>query len=305
MIEKRSRILLLALTALVLFTFTSCASQNEYIIRADDTVPVGGQEDEIAANQLDPFEGLTVTFDGISPYCTISWNDSKCSAEVQQYVDYSLSPDIITTEGTFAAGDSVTVYASLRETETGAAEYMLTQTEKTYQVQEVPEYITEITADMDLEPFKQAAADYLASITAWSVGDGDPMGAGGSFLSKAEPISYDSYFSALKLNSQAKFSNGADYFNKISMTYSIEIEHTAGFWGDEVEKKTQYFAIEAKNIVRYPDGRLGWGTQDPASLDFEHQIDGTNLESLVNKNIISIKSDYNVSTITDQLTVGD
>lgn len=299
--RKGFQISLMALVALLLFAFASCSAKNEYIIPADDTIPPEEIE-KSAAEQLNPFEGLSVTFDGISPYCTISLNTTGCSDVVQQYVDFSLSSDSITTEGTFASGESVTVYATLREPETGGVVYALSQTEETYQVQDVPKYITEITEDMDLTSFKQAVDDYLASITAWSVGDHNPMGAGGSFLSKGEPVAYDSYFSALKMNSYSKLANGIDYFNKISLTYSIEIEQEGGFWGDELEKKTQYFTIDAKNIIQYPDGHLGWGTQDPVAMDFEYQIDSANLDSLVNKNVISLKSDYNVSTITEILS---
>ncbi|MFR8010432.1 MAG: hypothetical protein ACLU8W_01530 [Clostridia bacterium] len=299
--KKGLRISFMALAALTLLTFASCTSNNEYIIPADDTVPPEEIDGENIAEQLNPFEGLSVTFDGISPYCTISLNTSGCSDAVEKYVDFSLSPDSVTTEGNFAAGESVTVYATLREPETGGAAYALSESEKTYLVQDVPEYITEITGDMDLSILKQAANDYLASITAWSVGDYEPMDAPGDFQSKGETVAHDSYFCALKANAYNKFSNEVGYFNKISLTYSIDLEIAAGFWGDELQQKTQYFTIDAKNIIRYPDGSLGWGTQDPATMDFEYQTDSTNLESLINKNIVSLKSDYNVSTVTEIL----
>ena len=74
---------------------------------------------------------------------------------------------------------------------------------------------------------------------------------------------------------------------------------TAKYHDDPEETFNRYFTIIAKNIVQYPDGTIGWGKDDPADLSFEHNIDCTNIDSLINANITSNKDDYNVTEISN------
>lgn len=38
--------------------------------------------------KLDPFDGLEVQFDGISPYANYTFNNSRCDMKIQQFVEY-------------------------------------------------------------------------------------------------------------------------------------------------------------------------------------------------------------------------
>ena len=98
---------------------------------------------------VSPFDGLVVEFDGVSPYCTISFNNSQCTEEIQQSVQYSLEADYVTTERYFKAGESVTVYAILNNFY-GETDIELSDTQRQYTVGGVAEYITELSSDMDL-----------------------------------------------------------------------------------------------------------------------------------------------------------
>ena len=173
----------------------------------------------------------------------------------------------------------------------------LTETSKTYKVSDVPQYITEITSDMDLTQFKKQANDYLESITAFKVGDYLYDWDCVPYKSNDTPNKNNTYFSVLKLNKYSKFSNELDCFNSINITYSIKM--TAKYHDDPEETFNRYFTIIAKNIVQYPDGTIGWGKDDPADLSFEHNIDCTNIDSLINANITSNKDDYNVTEISN------
>lgn len=246
---------------------------------------------------LDPFEGLIVEFDGISPYCTISFNNSRCSEAVQRNVEYSLENNGIHTEEKLAINESVTVYAILRGQDADNPEFYLTSTEKEYKVENVPEYITEVTDDMDLSQLKAEAKDYFDSITAFTTGS-SAMGVS-SYYSHTLPLLESVYFSALKLNSFNKFNGDYDCFNKINIFYSTTITSKNNFFGSDDGDYNRYFTICAKNIVRYPDGTIGWGKDDPKSLSFDNNVNGDNMESLVNSNITSIKTDYNVTEITN------
>lgn len=298
------------LIVLCMLLISGCTHKNQYVIDARDRKEeaTGTGEDTNNANAIDPFEGLVVDFDGISPFCTVSFNNSRCSEAVQTNVVYSLSPDKTTTEGYFSIGDEVTVYASLRNQYDDTQEYSLSDTSKKYKISDVPQYITEITQDMDLTNFKKEAQDYLESITAFKTGEaiGDWIGIGdqstniwGHYKSSKAPVQDKIYFSALKKSSYSQYPSEKNYFNRIDITYSIAIKGEEESLNEKYQNR--YFTIIAKNIVQYPDGTIGWGKSNPADLDFEHNIDWTNMESLINVNITANKADYNVTDISEHL----
>lgn len=310
--KKGIRIISSLLLAAVLVSTCACSSDNKYVkdergekveTNANKS-PVTNQESNDTENPvlqgkvIDPFEGLIVEFDGISPYCTISFNNAKCSADVQQYVEYSIEADKVTTTGKqFKTNENVTVYASLKKQNKNDANFSLAKTQQNYKVENVPEYITEITNDMDLSKLKSEAKDYFDSITAFTA-RGVALGLG-EYISHT-PIQFeDSYFSVMKLNSYSKFKNGFDCFNKIDIMYSTTITTgNALLWkGNREGDHNRYFTVCAKNIVRYPDGTIGWGKDDPNTLSFEYNVNGENLQSLTNSNITSIKTDFNVTKI--------
>ena len=298
--KKTLKTLSVLLIILCIFNLYGCASENEYIINErsnnnSDLSDSGADSD--GKISLDPFEGLVVDFDGVSPFCTVSFNNSRCAEDVQLNVEYSTSPDTVTTDGTFSIGEDVTIYALLKNQYDDTQEYSLTETSKTYKVSDVPQYITEITSDMDLTQFKKQANDYLESITAFKVGDYLYDWDCVPYKSNDTPNKNNTYFSVLKLNKYSKFSNELDCFNSINITYSIKM--TAKYHDDPEETFNRYFTIIAKNIVQYPDGTIGWGKDDPADLSFEHNIDCTNIDSLINANITSNKDDYNVTEISN------
>lgn len=246
---------------------------------------------------IDPFEGLSVSFDGVSPFCTVSINNSKCTDDAQQNVIYSLSPDTITTEGYFGINDNLTVYASIRNNADDDINYILSEEQKTYTVNNVPHYLTEINEDTDLTQFTSELNDYLASITAFKVGEYPDGWFDGwwkpGFKASKDLEQESSYFSILKKSSYDKYPNETDYVNKINITFSISMMSDK----DENWQK-RYFTICAKNIIQYPDGTIGWGKDDPKDLNFEHNIDWNNMESLINSNITSTKDNYNVTDIS-------
>lgn len=246
---------------------------------------------------IDPFEGLSVSFDGVSPFCTVSINNSKCSENAQQNVVYSLSPDMITTEGYFGINDDVTVYASIRNNVNDDTNYTLSEEQKTYTVKNVPHYLTEIDENTDLTQFKSELNDYLASITAFKVGEYPDGWFDGwwkpGFKASKDFEQESSYFSVLKKSSYDKYPNETDYVNKINITFSMSMMSDK----DESWQK-RYFTIYAKNVIQYPDGTIGWGKDDPKDLNFEHNIDWNNMESLINSNITSTKDNYNVTDIS-------
>lgn len=311
----KKRIFALALAVAMLLGLAACG-EKEYdnlILSLDESSQneQGGSNAESlenaapAAAQIDPFEGLTVTFEGISPFCTVIINNANCSDLAQEMVEYSVSPDTVTTEGQFALGESVTIYASLRSSSGYTSEtqptYALTQTEKAWKVENVPEYLTSIPEELDLSDFLQEGQDYLTSITAWTQND-RPFEVGENGLFKFKSFSdlnlESAYFSSMKKSAYSKYQNNLEYFNCIVLNYSIRI--TAARKNKE-STEVRHIAVLAKNIVRYPDGSLGWGIDDPAALDFEYDWNATGQKDLIAKHITAARADYNVTEITARI----
>lgn len=315
----KKRIFALALAVAMLLGLAACG-EKEYdnlILSLDESSQneQGGSNAESlenaapAAAQIDPFEGLTVTFEGISPFCTVIINNANCSDLAQEMVEYSVSPDTVTTEGQFALGESVTIYASLRSSSGYTNEtqptYALTQTEKAWKVENVPEYLTSIPEELDLSDFLQEEQDYLTSITAWTQNDKAPFGVGGDnfwggikFKSFSDLNLESAYFSSMKKSAYSKYQNDLEYFNCIDLNYSIRITVA----NDNKEStEVRHIAVFAKNIVRYPDGSLGWGIDDPAALDFEYDWNATGQKDLIAKHITAARADYNVTEITARI----
>ena len=311
----KKRIFALALAVAMLLGLAACG-EKEYdnlILSLDESSQneQGGSNAESlenaapAAAQIDPFEGLTVTFEGISPFCTVIINNANCSDLAQEMVEYSVSPDTVTTEGQFALGESVTIYASLRSSSGYTSEtqptYALTQTEKAWKVENVPEYLTSIPEELDLSDFLQEEQDYLTSITAWTQND-RPFEVGENGLFKFKSFSdlnlESAYFSSMKKSAYSKYQNDLEYFNCIVLNYSIRI--TAARKNKE-STEVRNIAVLAKNIVRYPDGSLGWGIDDPAALDFEYDWNATGQKDLIAKHITAARADYNVTEITARI----
>ena len=309
---NKSKRLLVPLICLALFAglFTACDT-NAYIIdspqenRSEDRG--GNQED--SAPGVDPFEGLVVEFDGVSPYCTISFNNAGCSQQVQERVSYSLEPDSMVTDGSFEIGDTVTVYALQQNAgygdssdSDGSEMLVLSRTSRDYTVENVPRYLTELTADMDLTQLKSEISDMVSAITAfqtggilneWSIGNSFVHLPKNSYKSSTAPVMQECYFSVLKMNTYGKFKNDTDNFNRLNINYSIEITNQEG------ETFLRYFTVIVKNLVLDTDGTIGWGKENPALLDMEYAIEANNMESLVNNQVTSLKGDYNVTLVNE------
>ncbi len=291
---------LFLISALIVTCFAACSSKRDRVIISSDSSFGSENIDkdksgttEAPINAIDPFKNLAVDFDGVSPYCTVSFNNSKCSEAVQTNVVYSLESDKIVTDKTYKIGDTVTVYASLRNSYNSEEQYAIYPTSKEYKVENVPEYLTDLTAETDLTKFKTELVDNIAAFTAWSP-DNRPFDTWGAGYQSHDSLTQnDVYFSALKINAYPKFNErNVDSFNRIDIIYSVKINH------NNDNSETYYFTLQFKNVVKYPDGSIGWGENDPASLDFQYAWK-KNQNDLINENLISKKADFNVTKVTE------
>jgi len=261
--------------------------------REGKTVEYTRSEDySIFFSDKEPFKGLKVVFNGISPFCTVSVNTAGCNEEVQQNFEYSLSANKIDMDGVFEIDDEFTMYAFLQyesflKTAYGQEPgFKLVPSQKNYVVKGVPRYITEVTSGTNLAKFKSEAADYLTSLGEWEEEDAEEKE---DFFTLQ-----DCYFGVLNSDGYDQFSKDRP-FNAIYMLYSINSEAANRYNG------LSYFLVIAENVVLYPDGKIGWGPEDPASLKFDHDKNKTGIEDLIAQRVTITEEYHNVTVVTDLL----
>ena len=189
--------------------------------------------------QVDPFDDLTVTFDGFAPNATLNMSSSDGSLEFTADKESGLSN-----------GDTVTItakpYGSM-----SAEEYAqtygkeLTETEKTYTVEGLSAYavaVDEIPQDMQDKMLKQADDSIQASCASWSEGNS---------LKEARFLGY--YF----LTSKPDFAQSP--YNELYCVYQITANMTGLKRGGDGEtqetgEETYYTFYRYSDIMLLEDG---------------------------------------------------
>ena len=237
---------------------------------------------------IDPFKGLNIIVTGISPYCQVSINNQDCSEEAQRFVNYT------TDKNYYANGDEVLIFATLSEY-TGAIEYELSEKETKYTVNNQPEYITSIDG-LDISNIKTELDDFVASNIADAIKHGnegwmysDILGASVySELRNVEGLKFEEmYFLCKKLQ---KYNDLNMYFNYLTFTYS-------GAYSGKFGSGNFYSCVSAVNIVKYPDGKLKWGTNTLDDCDFIAEGATNGMDYSISSYITVKRSDYNITTI--------
>ena len=240
--------------------------------------------------RLNPFHNIQFVVSGISPYCTVTVNNSNCSANVQQYVEYELDKDY------YANGEKVVVKATVNYR--GKDKFILTSDQYSeYTVTNQPEYVTSLQ-NVDLTGLRAELADYIAAGKAKISADPYDLFTlyyranvdGRDFVSVTSMTNVKTAFSTLKANKYSDFRLGSKCFNRVSFVYKTDYT-TKG----DIGKGTAWFNISAENVVRYPDGRIEWGTKTIGARDFvcEHSTQGE--EACVNATIMLNASNYNIA----------
>ncbi len=105
-----------------------------YVLSCDtkDFIVAGAPE----GKSIDPFEGLVLEYDGISPNAKVSFNTSACDDFVKNNVNFKASSNY------YANGDKVNVTISYSESKASENGIVFVQEEKSFDVSGVPQYLT-------------------------------------------------------------------------------------------------------------------------------------------------------------------
>lgn len=239
------------------------------------------------AKRIDPFEGLTFTATGISPYCSISLNNVACSSDVQKYVSYTLD------KKTYANGDAIKVTATLAKN-TDGVDYLLTATEKEYALSDMPEYITSIEG-LDLTNLKAELADYITAKSAeLETRDGysyiSVFSFSGHYYSVRNVVLEQTnlYIQSLKTT---QWNDNGKTFNRLTFVYKTSFQSE---WKGDVVLGT---CISCANVVKYPDGTIKWGEKSPEDFDFIAESTDRGVEAAISSFITIHASDYNITEL--------
>lgn len=302
--------LFLVMIATLLLTQTSCSSTvedthngNNYeetttttFEEQDSIEPINHNEEQTKLQddikspdgatvvKLDPFEGLEVQFDGISPYLNYNINNSKCDPKIQQYVTYEVEE-----YDNLSNGDSLKVKAVLNCSDPTQIDFELSVDEREYEVTGMPEYVTDFSK-VDTTSLDSEIQQYMDSHYMYSSHDGDVLEQGktyGQYWSgdglmgirlekplenfvfdhfiRSELITH--YQAVLKANYIGDCTVDSDagnlsekntfnyYFVKYENKYAVkETSNTGDVVSDQKPVITVYIRI--KNVISYPDGTL-------------------------------------------------
>ncbi len=283
-----------------------------------ETVSDESVEPENNVPKINPFEGLEVQFDGVSPYVNISINNSKCEPRVQQYVTFKAEE-----KENFANGDKVKITAEYNVSDLTSIDFEIGVWEQEYEIGGMPEYVTDFskidTSTLDTEIQQYMDSHYMFEEHSKNVMENGSLH-GKTYHGHIMGIILDTTFNEYcfgddrniffdhfvssdivhryQLIAKQNFFNDMDvknyYYVEYINRYAIRDHHDdKGTY--EYDEAPQYETgiavfIPIKNVIVYPDGTLKY------DLDIDHSGDISDETAYFN--CISSKGDkYNINEI--------
>ena len=279
---------------LLLFLLTSCGKSKQSGItvkrgsdfsQGKETVANASSPD-LTKTVLDPFDGIRFETAGISPKCTVSINNQNCSVDVQEKVTYSLDKKY------YANGETAIITAQLSGYNDNQ-KYSLSSETTQWTIENQPEYIMS-PDDIDLSQIKPELDDFVKSTIAkethadirWSL-----LGASVTGADEVKDLrAGDTYFLGLKLQKEVEDNS---YYNYLTFTYS-------GKYISEQEVGNFYTCISAVNLIKYPDGKIKWGSESTDGFDFITDGSTKGMEDCIDKTIIIHSDNYNITKLEEK-----
>ena len=238
--------------------------------------------------EIDPFDGLVLNYSGISPFCTVNFNNAGCNKEAQKYVSYSLEKE------RFANGESVIVHATIAENITKETGYVISKGKESFEYLcgNMPYYLESLEG-IDLTLLESELQDVLKSAISFKSKQ-ELFGIDADSFCKKYDSNYQHFHDPAFVDVSDLQSNEAflltikeskkDEFLKgdIKIYNSLRIVSTCcAETKDKYDRKFTgnfYLCFNIENIIVYPDGTLKWGvdkeyqfTYRSATLDSLHQ----------------------------------
>ncbi len=268
------------------------------------------EEEPVRAQGEDPFKGLEVQFDGISPYGNVSFNNSGCSKSVQENVEFTFDE-----EQSIANGNKIIVKAQIAENAPDP-ELDLLMTEKEYTVEGLPYYVEDFSK-INCEALYDEAQQYmnahyldayninetvLNTNNTWSyhriMGADFKTSFSSSVLFEGSSSSEcdGTYQAVLKANYQPSFnkddSYGLNKYNYFFRSYHNVYTMISGYGDDKgkTEDVDIYVYIWITNVVAYDNGDLKY------DVTVQHLADDETEQAYFNA-VSSLNEKYNIKVL--------
>jgi len=255
---------------------------------------------------VDPFEGLVVNSNGISPFGSISLDNADCSKDAQRYVNYNFAKEY------YANGDSVVINATIDEDVTRSLGYAVSEDSKEFTLSGMPYYL-ETMEGVDVSSIEAELRDSITSQTSFITNDELFGVRANSFCEKyigkssiawiylytdvLSVQSKEAHLLTIKERQKQAFLEG-DVSSYNRLTISTVCKAVAGIQNSENQQAGDiYLTFSIHNIIVYPDGSLGWGKTDPASHEITYSSTLTSLEKLVESTVTKYVDTYNIKKL--------
>lgn len=301
--NKKSIIYIIALLCILSAVFIGCAKNEENANKSEKTsqpthiVDQGGNDGSDNQNIgkptptpnkdviIDAFTGLTFEVTGISPYCKILVNNSKCSDDAQRYVTYTLDKEM------YENGDIAIITACLSDVEKTNKNYVLKEAEMEFKVENQAQYITSLE-NVDITFLKSELNDYIASRKSSALGTNKLFNVSPYFSdikSVGQTKEEATYLAAVKKMRQ---NSGLNFYNAINFVISIPAT-------SEYHNKTftAYVVIRAYNVIQYPDGTIKWGLENPDEFGFNYYSTEESIDYAISSFVFSLSENYNLTKV--------
>lgn len=304
--NKKSIIYIIALLCILSAVFIGCAKNEENANKSEKTSQpthkVDQGENDGSDNQnigkptptpnndviIDAFTGLTFEVTGISPYCKILVNNSRCSDDAQRYVTYTLDKEM------YENGDIAIITACLSDVEKTNKNYVLKEAEMEFKVENQAQYITSLE-NVDITFLKSELNDYIASRKSSALGKLFLFNVNSKDASVFDIVSIGetkeeaTYLAAVKKMRQ---NSGLNFYNAIN--FVISIPATKDYRNTTF---TAYVVIRAYNVIQYPDGTIKWGLENPDEFGFNYYSTGESLDYAISSFVFSLSENYNLTKV--------
>lgn len=250
---------LLALACLLLvgaFLFVGCGT-NTSTNSNDTTLCLPSDQTESAQEAvtkvtLDAFEGLKVSFEGISPRCGVVLDNSECSEQIRSSVTYK------TDKQFYANQEIVTVTATLSQQAKNS--FTLKSETMTYEVTNMPAYYSaDSMAATDI--IEDELKDFVNAEIAQMTQTNKLFGVGGYspdwHYTKVESVtSSKGYLLTVKDTKAEQYgSQNAPFYNSIRIVADCHAHNdgTAGPLEGHI-----YICFILNDVIVSPDGKISW-----------------------------------------------
>ena len=248
------------------------------------------KDDKVDAKktELDAFEGLKLTFSGVSPRCTVMIDNSACEQNARSSVVYE------TDKQFYADKESVIVTAKL--TEKAKSSYKLKSDSKSYTVSNVSAYYTASTvAVTDL--IKSEIRDVVTAEIAQMGQTNKLFGIGGYskdwHYSKVESvISIEAYLLTVKDTKIAEYgTNSAPFYNSLRIVADAVV-HTGG--NDGNRSGHFYICFILNDVIVAPDGSIKWKNSKDYEITYKAK---SNDNTVAAENVFVHSVYYNIQEL--------